>query len=299
MSIGLLPSEKVFRVFEVCATHQSFTVAADVLGVSQSAISQQIKLLEETLGIDLFQRHGRQVSLTTSGHNLLVAQAQAFEEIREAVRKECQKLNSLEVSVQVFPGFSVRWLLPRLELFMTTHPEVSLKVLTLPGDGTPSANGADLTILYTKQNSDQWLTRDYLFPVASPKFIAKHDLADLPPEDLVQKIVSLPLLGETFSNIDDSWGEWLRGSGITLKPENLCRYPQSNMSLLLAELGQGIAMGRTVLVQDALASGSLLELGDIKIPAPANYILQENLGGPINKGARIFSNWLSSFLRST
>ncbi|HAT85926.1 MAG TPA: hypothetical protein DCS30_08290 [Rhizobiales bacterium] len=296
MSIWSLPSEKVFRVFETCGTYQSFTAAANALGVTQSAVSQQIKMLEETLGITLFKRQGRQIVLTPSGKKLMDAQKRAFGEMREVILAERNKKESLDVSVEVFPGFSVRWLLPRLSLFFAAHPEVNLKILTLPGDGPEVAGDADLTILYTKQNSENWLTQDCLFPVASPDFVKMHHLVDCSDEELPEKFMSLPLLGDTFSGADDIWAEWLKGSGHGPTPHGICRYPQSNMSLLLAELGQGVAMGRTILVQDALKSGALVRLGTIEKPSPANYVIRKNEMRPMSKGSRIFSSWLAKAL---
>ncbi len=299
MSIWSLPSEKVFRVFETCGTYQSFTAAANALGVTQSAVSQQIKMLEESLGLTLFRRQGRQIVLTPSGKKLLDAQKRAFAGIREVILAERDKKESLDVSVEVFPGFSVRWLLPRLSLFFAAHPEVNLNILTLPGDGPEVASDADLTILYTKQHREDWLTQDSLFPVASPDFIKMHDLDDCSDEELPQKLMSLPLLGDTFSRADDIWVEWLKGSGLVPNPNGICRYPQSNMSLMLAELGQGVAMGRSILVQDALDSGALVQVGGARKPSPANYVIKENEMRPMSKGSKIFSNWLAKALNDS
>ncbi|MCV6548498.1 MAG: LysR family transcriptional regulator [Cohaesibacter sp.] len=296
MSIWSLPSEKVFRVFEMCASYQSFTAAAHALGVTQSAVSQQMKMLENTLGLTLFFKQGRQIVLTPTGKKLLDAQKRAFGGIREVILDERKKKESLDVSVEVFPGFSVRWLLPRLSLFFAAHPEVNLNILTLPGDGPEASGDADLTILYTKSHKQDWLTQDRLFPVASADFIKAHHLDACPDEELPQKLMLLPLLGDSFSHADDIWVEWLKGTGLAPTPNGICRYPQSNMSLLLAELGQGIAMGRSILVRDALESGVLMQVGGIQTPSPANYVIRENQMRALSKGGHIFSNWLRKML---
>ena len=292
----LLPSEKTFRVFEVCATYQSFTAAAERLGITQSAVSQQIKMLENNLGVDLFHRSGREVVLSSAGRNILDVQRNAFGSIRHAAQRERAERDGLQLSVQVLPGFSVRWLLPRLSGFENAHPDVDLTILTEADGQNPRHPEADMLILYSAQNHEKWLAQEVIFPVAAPEFITRHGLEDMSGSALVERLQTLPVLGDSDPRTLDRWAA---AFNIHTPREHLRRYPQSNMSLQLAEYGQGIALGRTCLVLDAIAAGTLVELPGFRVPANAGYVIQRNLQKIRTTGFTLFEAWITQALRDS
>ena len=290
-----LPSEKVFRVFEICAAHQSFTKAADILGTTQSAVSQQIKLLEHAVRLTLFHRQGRRVVLSPEGHALLDAQAKAFDTIHQAVRNARAQKSGLQVSVQVLPGFCVRWLLPRLADFEGQHPEVEVNLLGPDGHGM--SPHADLSIDYVTHDKEHWLAEEELFPVVSPAFFDGHQLHGLTGGDLQQKLRTLPLLADASVVGNDTWHEWAKFQAISIATANLRRFPQANMSLALAEYGRGIAMGRTCLVKNALADGTLMELEGFRSPASAGYVIHHSRNRPANAGCERFEAWIKKAIK--
>ncbi|MCV2892717.1 LysR family transcriptional regulator [Lentibacter sp. XHP0401] len=288
----LLPSEKAFRVFEACASKNSFTAAAEALGITQSAASQQIKQLEQRLGVRLFRKEGRGVVLTPAGHSILKAQRNAFESLWQAIENTREQEESLEVTLQVLPGFCVRWLLPRLSNFSRKHPEVDVTIVTDAGSSSFENSFADLTISYDMSRASGWLAQEALFPVASPAFAARHGLAGISSDALLAKLPELPLLGDTSTLISDTWRQWAGQYDTSISVGELRRFPQSNMSLLLAEHGQGIAMGRSFLVLDALVSGTLVELEGLRVQSAAGYTLRHNPDRIYSRGCKLFEQWL-------
>lgn len=295
----LLPSEKVFRVFDVCAAYQSFTLAADRLGITQSAVSQQIKMLENTLGVELFHRQGRQVVLSLAGRNILEAQKNAFRAIRQTAERERAEKGRLGVSAQVLPGFSVRWLLPRLRAFEDAHPDVKLTILTEADGHNPRYPETDMLILYSSQNQDQWLAQEHIFPVASPAFVERHALQNISRDGLARAVASLPLLGDIRQHSLDIWDRWSAEHHIPVPMEQLRRYPQSNMSLQLSEYGQGIALGRTCLVLDAIVAGALVELPGFRVPADAGYVIKANPQRVRTEGFTLFERWITQAIQES
>jgi len=295
----LLPSEKVFRVFEVCAAYRSFTLAADSLGITQSAVSQQIKMLENNLGVELFHRQGRQIVLSSAGRNILEAQKNAFGTIRQAAQRERAEKGGLEVSVQVLPGFSVRWLLPRLSAFEAAHPEVNLTILTEADGQNPRHPEADMLILYSSRNEKAWISGEFIFPVASPDFVDRNGLGDISRHALERKVQSLPLLGDSRPHALDLWDRWGAEHNIHIPMEHLRRYPQSNMSLQLSEYGQGIALGRTCLVVDAIAAGALVELPGFRVAANAGYLIKMNPQSVRTTGFSLFEQWITRAIQDS
>ncbi|SDQ18614.1 LysR family transcriptional regulator [Pseudovibrio sp. Tun.PSC04-5.I4] len=296
--MGLLPSEKVFRIFEICSMYQNFTAAAEHLGISQGAVSQQIKALEYALGVELFIRKGRHVILSPVGSRVLEAQKRAFEGIRQATQIGQEEQRKSNLSILVHPGFSVRWLLPRLSEFQLENPDVNLTIMTATDLADFRDFTADAAILYTPLQQQDWLSQDFLIPVASPEFMATHELNELSQEAAVQKMVSLPMLGEAPTHTNDTWETWANEGKLQIPLDQIQRFPHSNMSLLLSELGQGIAMGRWCLIADALNSGILVPVVKKRVKANAGYLLYANPNRGQNCGLSRFEDWLKQAMQS-
>ncbi|WP_084649936.1 LysR family transcriptional regulator [Stappia stellulata] len=291
MAGQLLPTEKMFRVFEACASNGTFTAAGGAMGISQSAVSQQIRQLEHRLGLELFQKNGRSIVLTPAGRSILKAQRDAFSSLRRAIENTQKQKDSLRTIVQVLPGFCARWLLPRLSSFNCLRPDVEVVIVSDHDQGFLNPT-ADVTISYEMVQETTSLAQEDLFPVASRAFVSKHSLAELSPKTLLSKLAELPLLGDTSISGYDTWDRWASEIGIDLPRQHRQVFPQSNMSLLLAEHGQGIAMGRSFLVLDALAAGTLVELSGLRVPASVRYVLRYNPDRIMNAGSRAFEEWI-------
>src|SRR5689334_13692002 len=123
-----LPSLNALRAFEATARHLSFTSAAKELFVTPAALSQQVKLLEEALGLPLFKRLDRSIALTEAGHVLLPVLRESFERIGEAVERLRGRDHAATLTVTVLPSLAARWLIPRLGRFRELHPDIDVRI---------------------------------------------------------------------------------------------------------------------------------------------------------------------------
>jgi len=149
-------------------------------------------------------------------------------------------------------------------------------------------------ISYSSQHQPAWIFQDDIFPVCSPAFAARHHLLELSANEISDVIRTLPLLGETHSQTPDTWQEWGANFGVYIPETNVQRYQQSNMALLLAEHSQGLAMGRTCLVSDAIRTGTLVEVGSFKTLSTAGYLVSHNPSRAPTESALKFAEWIKT-----
>jgi LysR family transcriptional regulator, glycine cleavage system transcriptional activator len=258
-----LPSLRALHAFEVAARLGSFTKAAAELGVTQTAVSHQIKQLEEELEVALFQRSPRGLSLTRAGEEWHAELSRAFGVLRDAnARLRARAVERSVVSLTTIPSFGARWLVPRLGSFLARHPQLDLRISVsedvvdlerAPVDvGIRFGTGPYPGLLAEKLFADSFVV------VASPeraKGLHK-------PRDLAGH----PLLKDDH---DGAWSRWF--SAVGSAPPKGVRYHELTDSGLLVEAavrGQGVGLARWSLVQDELGAGRLRRLFP-KLPALA------------------------------
>ncbi|WP_343562006.1 LysR family transcriptional regulator [Kiloniella sp. b19] len=301
-----LPSEKSFQLLDCCARLESFTAAADELGITQSAVSQQVRALEESMEVRFFDRIGRRVVLSEAGRRVLKAASEGFGQIRQAILDETESHRANSLSIAVLPGFFVRWLLPRLIQFRARHPEIKLEIKTVSETSDFRKLQTHAAIQYGVFPDQNPLFREAFTPVASPAFAAEHGLAlsssakEASDREVMQRILKLPLLGESMDSLvgtgkasaPDLWHHWARAYDLPLGQADIQHFSQSNITLQLAELGQGIALGRCSLIQDAFRKGELVPLIKQKQPSPYSYYLTRNPHMKVPPFFETFSLWL-------
>jgi len=167
-----LPSLNALRAFEAAARHMSFKQAAEELNVSQSAVSHQVKGLEDSLGIALFARRTRGVELTRKGTMYYPVLRSAFESIAEATDMILEEHSVSVLTLHVYSTFTIRWLLPRLARFQESRQDVQVRLHTAQSDVNCGQNDVDAAIVIG-QPREKALQYDYLFscelsPVCSP-----------------------------------------------------------------------------------------------------------------------------------
>lgn len=295
----LLPSLQALKIFECTCRLNSFTRAADELGVSQGAISQHIKNLEIRVGFEVFSREGRQISLTPAGTELLAAVKHGLGHIQHCIELERRKQHSNELVISVLPGFAIRWLFPRLMTFNESHPDIKISVNTVASPLEFDLYHAHAAIAYgpqeTRSHKYPPLFKEQLFPVCSAEFCRQHQLQ--PPLDLLelQQLTELPLLGDsspTPQAYTDTWNYWAEQHQLLLARDQVKRQSQSNVTLQLAELGHGIAIGRTSLVMDALKNQQLVALTKLQTENPCSYFFSINPAIPASPALVTFRDWL-------
>jgi LysR family transcriptional regulator, glycine cleavage system transcriptional activator len=250
-----IPPLSAVRAFEAAARHENFTVAGNELGMTQAAVSYQIKLLEDRLGVALFRRERRRVALTEAGRRAAAQVSRAFDAIDAAfanLRAEDEGL----LSISVPNTFANTWLAWRLGGFQVAHPEMAVRLST-----------SDLLIDFASDDFDMairvgtgpWpgLTQDLLLevdftPMVSPGFLARHGGA-MAPADLLH----LPII----SPHDPWWPWWLREAGVEVPdgpPRPGIRLDSQAHEGHAAMAGQGVAMLTPFFWRNDLAEGRLV-----------------------------------------
>lgn len=254
------------RAFEVVVRHTSFSAAADELGVSQSAVSQHVKSLEEWLGQDLLIRGARNSLPTREGEMLARAVSDGLGRISQvcaSLRDRRRADNTIVISC--LPGFAFTWLFSRLIRFDLTHPDMAISITTDTGTGPFSAADADIGICYGFGHHPglhvERLMEERIFPVCAPGLLSRP--GDRGGENGIEAFLAANTLVHdehgNFGGSQPSWEFWARECGVTLAPRQAPRrFGQSNMVVQSAIEGRGVALGREPLVIDALQDGRLV-----------------------------------------
>lgn len=262
MNKGSLPSLDPLKGFEAAARHLSFTKAAGELFLTQSAISRQIQTLEEQLGVKLFRREARRLSLTPEGEVLARAVAETLDRLAEvcAGLKAAQRRPRVNVSAAV--GIASLWLVPRLAAFQEREPDVDVRLSAGNRMVDLEREDIDLALRYiapeTAPAGAALLFEEEVFPVAAPKLAAK-----LPAVLRAEDLAGLTLLA--FDNGHKapwfSWEPWLIGLGLAhARPKAVLQFNQYDQLIRAAEDGRGIALGRGPLVAKLIAARKLKPL---------------------------------------
>lgn len=268
-----LPSLNGLRAFEAAARHLSFTLAASELNVTQTAISHQIRRLEEELGIRLFIRQNRALALTPEARDYLPGVRAAFNDLRLATDRLLRKEDDKVLTVSTLASLAAKWLLPRLTDFQEQHPGIDVRITTSTSLVDFQRDNVDAAIRYGRGQwpgvRADWLMADELFPVCSPSLL-RGDKPLRRPEDLRNH----PLLHTSNANSDD-WRLWLTAAGL---PADIARQPGITFDMIFMTIqaaidGIGVAMGRTSYVQDDIAKGRLVVPFKIALPADAGFYL--------------------------
>jgi LysR family glycine cleavage system transcriptional activator len=280
------------RAFEAAARHLSFTQAASELNVTQTAISHQIRRLEEELGIRLFVRKNRALALTPQARDYLPGVRAAFNDLRLATDRLLRKGDDNVLTVSTLASLAAKWLLPRLTAFQEAHPGIDVRITTSTALVDFKNGDVDAAIRYGRGHwpdvRAEWLMADEGFPVCSPALLAgKKPLRT--PEDLRDHV----LLHTSNANYDD-WRLWLTAAGL---PSDISRQPGITFDLILMTVqaavdGIGVAMGRTSYVQDDIAKGRLVVPFNIALPADAGFYLVSPEGVAEPPKLKAFRQWL-------
>ncbi|MFM9863032.1 MAG: transcriptional regulator GcvA [Micropepsaceae bacterium] len=263
-----LPPLNSLRAFESAARLLSFTRAADELAVTQSAVSHQVKTLEDWAGLPLFRRDGRAVALTEAAAKFLPAVTQALDQLALAGRK-LQAVDPGQgwLTVAVMPSFAGKWLVPRLAAFRAMHPNIDVWLASFEAQTGALGPDVDIAIRYGRED---WpgLTRikilgEELFPVCAPA-LAAH-LKD--PTDLAR----VTLLHD---ELREDWVMWLRTAGVpTVDATRGPGFDDSGLLIQAAIEGLGVALGRSVLVKGDLDAGRLVRPFATSLKSESAYYL--------------------------
>ncbi len=250
------------RAFEAVARHMSFAKAARELNVTPAAISQQLKVIENHLGVSLFRRTKRAVFLTDAGQAMLPDVRNGFEHIKRGISKLAELKNREVLTVSTSPSFAAKWLIPRLDRFREAHPGIDIRLDTTARLVDFDAEGVDVAIRYGRGNYRGLdvtpLLSEQIFPVCAPALMTdKHPLSI--PHDLSRHtLLHDDTLGSTRGF--PSWTTWLEAARVrNVSPKAGVHFNSSMLVIQAAVEGQGVALGRSVIVDDDLRAGRLIK----------------------------------------
>lgn len=290
----LLPSLNALVTFEAAARLRSFTAAARELGVTQAAVSRQIRLVEDDLATLLFERRHRRVELTPAGAVLAATLSQSLEQINDAVELIRAPQAGATLTVAATLAFSHFWLMPRLSEFRVRHPDTNIRVVSEDAPMDLRSGGIDVAIRYgVPPFADAEIVAsrpDIVFPVCSPEFRDR-----VGAEISLEELSRLPLIA---SDQPDptwlGWRQWFLAAGFgkisRVSPPQFNHYTDS---ISAAMIGEGVALGWGILMERILAQGQLVRLTDAVVPSPAPYHVVTPLRRKPNPAADAFLAWIA------
>jgi LysR family glycine cleavage system transcriptional activator len=242
------------KTFEVCARVESVQESSKLLHVTPSAVSHQLRKLEDDLGVALFHRSHRKITVTSKGKVLQNTLSKAFSLISDTLQ-EIQEEDRAELVINVLPVFSIRWLNPRLLGFFNDNPEIDLTIKNSYRVEDLSSQKCDLAIRWGAGNwSDVYsekLYDEYAMPVLSPDLFKKINTSN------EESLLSLPLI-QIFEG-ENYWELWAKLNGYSLPNKaKFIRYNDPSAALQAAEDGLGVVLGPLSLVYNELKHGKLV-----------------------------------------
>jgi LysR family glycine cleavage system transcriptional activator len=291
-----LPPLSALTAFEAAARHESFTAAARELSISQAAISRRVQLLEEILGLTLFERIRQRVVLTPAGAAYARELQDALGRIGTAtVNTMAARTGQATLTIATLPTFGTRWLIPRLPDFAAQHPQITVNLPTRIESFDFNAEPLDAAISFGDLVSPagaviDTLIEEELVPVASRRLLAKHRIRK--PEDLFR----IPLLQQ--STRLSAWPDWFALQGIACPPVPLGpRYGQFAMVVQAAVVGMGAAIVPRFLVEQELDSGELVIPFAQSLGSNQAYCLFYPEARRNDPALRAFRDWLLGAVR--
>ncbi|MDI3324028.1 LysR substrate-binding domain-containing protein [Pontibacterium granulatum] len=284
-----IPSLHALRAFEATARLLSFQQAAKELNVTHSAVSHQIKNLEEDLGQPLFERLGRTIALTEVGAAYVVEIREALNMIESSTYRIFGDPDKGDLSIQVYMGIASRWLVQRLGDFRDQYPDINIALYSSYFDWEFEPNAADIGIIYSETTTPglmyQPLFKGMLIPVCSPDLIADN------PNLTVMELLEKPFL--RIKESPNNLPEWLKPLGIDESHINVVSERDNHQLALEAAIaGHGVAIVQSFFASGDIAGNRLVVPVDMKVPEIGAWYLVRPSRTLSDMKVNYFSNWL-------
>lgn len=283
----MLPPLNALRVFVAVGRLGSFTAAAATLGVTQSAVSRQIALLEGFIGQRLFVRAATGTAMTEAGRRFWTETAPALDRIQQATAAARVSSDREPVRLRVYATFAVKWLLQRLPRFEALHPEIEIQLSTTAAPVDFDRDGVDLAIQF---GTGRWpgleshlLMPDIIQPVCSPRLATG-------ATDVPTMLGRHRLLHSHYRRRD--WADWLTAAGYPALLQPGTEFPSSVLTLQAAIDGLGIAIGQLTLLTEDLGTGRLVPLFDLPVRRPLGHFVVWPEARPPGAKGRAFAAWV-------
>lgn len=284
----ILPPLIWLRAFEASARHLSFTLAAQELNLTQAAISQQIRGLESRLGVRLFHRRQRGVTLTPEGSAYLPHIQSAFAGLSRSTQELFGRRSTQTITLLSPISFASLWLSPHLVGLEREPQGISLDITTMH---TPDAYDASEAVFDIRFGLGDWpnrtayrLTTERLTPVAAPLALGPRSRRKL---DIWER---LPLI--TVHGAREMWPDWFALAGVPPKNTSRYRFDSFVAALSATEAGAGILLGSRPLIDAALKRKTLVTLSDLELQSAAGHFLTHAAGRPLSPAQAAFLAWI-------
>lgn len=290
------PSMAALRAFEAAARHESFTLAARELSVTESAISRQIHLLEESLNVSLFVRVKQRVTLTRPGRlysEQVRASLRALEQDTRAVAAHGSGRGNLELAV--LPTFALEWLIPRLPDFYARHPDIRINMGVRTAPFPFENEHFDVAIHHGQA----------IWPHATVEFLFGERMVVIAREDLIggplaraEDLLRYPLLYSTTR--PESWRQWFELAGVTQIPDPIhsAGFELQSMVVRAAEAGLGIGLVPEFFVPDSAWQHGVVRAHPLALPAEDSYHLVYPLATRDKYPLQCFRAWIRKQARA-
>jgi LysR family glycine cleavage system transcriptional activator len=296
-----LPPLGFFQGFEAAARTLSFTKAAEELFITQSAVSRQIKALEDHLGIRLFERRPRSLALTESGQALYRMSADVLERLQTATDQLRAASRTRQLALTTTTGFASLWLIPRLQRFTGLHPDIDVRISATTDPLNLERSLLDLAIRYclpeAVPDGAVRLFGEEMIPVCAPALLRDRARPLKRPPDLEHHVLlhfDYPGAHRMFMD----WGTWLTPLGIgEIKSAGALHFSQYEQMIQAAIAGQGVALGRQPLVNDLIQSGMLAAPFKQSVVGSRSYFIIESPLAAGKPHVRQFAAWLLDEVR--
>jgi LysR family glycine cleavage system transcriptional activator len=290
-----LPPLAQLEAFEAAARHLSFTRAGDELALTQSAVSRQIAALEAHYGLPLFRRLHRALRLTDEGQRLLQVVGDVLARLHEVGGELKREQRAKTVVVTTTPGFAGLWLIPRLADFTASRPDVDVRISAAYTLVNLNRDGFDLAIRYQAEErareGAELLFGEVVMPVCSPRLLRDRSRPLKTPADLRHHVL-LHLDSGPGADLQD-WPIWLRAMKLDdIKPASVIHFSQFDQLINAAIDGQGIALGRSPLLDKHLRDRKLMAPFKRAMASPRSYYLERSNGASRKPEVQDFAAWV-------
>jgi DNA-binding transcriptional LysR family regulator len=292
---GQLPPLDLLRSFEAAARHLSFTLAAQELFLTQSAVSRQIQQVEATLGVALFERRHRALALTAAGEVLRRTVLDCLERLRDATALIRSSTQPRQVAMTCTPGFASFWLIPRLARFTSDHPSVDVRISATLDVLDLERSDVDLAVRFcpTREGEGPPLFEEAVVPVCAPALAKNKSNPLRKPADLARHtLLAVDMQGMALT-VD--WEPWFAVMGLQeLRMKNTVRFTQYADAIAAAVAGQGVAIGRLPLLSELLRAKRLIAPFGGGAASQRGYFVILSPRGASNPDAQDFARWLQA-----
>jgi LysR family glycine cleavage system transcriptional activator len=283
-----LPNLAALRAFEAAARHENFSRAAEEVHLTHGAISHQIRALEEELGLQLFQRHGKRIAITAEGQRFAAVVRKSLGDIAAAAAELKDSTRARRLVITAVPSLSARWLAGRMGKFIDLHPDIEVTMQTTVDMVDLTRGQVDVAVRFGSGNypgvKAEMLIGDFFYPVVSPHYRG----GKLPrtPQELTPDML-------LRSDSGEPWSMWFHAAGIDLpEPGGGVMFDDSSMLLRSAAAGHGVAIARHLIAMPEIADGALVRLFDVAVRCRYSYYIAYTERAFEKSQVRAFRDWL-------